>query len=155
RRTPGSSPRASTPACSRPGGCRRRAGCSPPPAGPSELACCCCCSSLLPHPSFAEPLIYRSLPPEHSGRSRLVLVVLESEVIRAAHLSLLQGPRLLAQQLVPHLVSRRLVEPVEEVTATGRLAQALIDLEAHAGEELLHFSHRFKPVSDPSTVAQG
>jgi hypothetical protein len=66
-----------------------------------------------------------------------------------------QSPGHLGGQVLPHRVARRLVEPVQE-PATGRgLAQSLIDLEAHAGKELLDFADRFQPLSLPAAVAEG
>src|SRR5438132_200228 len=40
-----------------------------------------------------------------------------------------------------HLLTRRIVEPVEEPAARRRLADQLVDLETHAVEELLNLAH--------------
>ncbi len=73
-------------------------------------------------------------------------------VLRRATLS--QGAMDLGQQQLAHLVARRLVEPVQKPSASGRLAEALIDLEAHAGEELLDFGDRFQSLALPTAEAQ-
>src|SRR5690349_11438281 len=61
----------------------------------------------------------------------------------------------LGQQQLAHLVARRLIKPVKEPAAGGRLAQTLIDLEAHAGEELLDLGDRLQAVTLPATEAEG
>src|SRR5207244_4820013 len=45
-------------------------------------------------------------------------------------------------QLPAHLLARRIVEPVEEPAAGGRLTQAAVGFEAGPGEELLDLGHR-------------
>src|SRR5262245_451403 len=59
------------------------------------------------------------------------------------------------QQQLPHLLARRLVEPVEEPAASGRLAQTLIDLEAQPGEVLFDLGHALQPFALPAAEAQG
>ena len=65
--------------------------------------------------------------------------VSNAELARLGSQTLGQLPIDLGQQQPPHVRTRRLVKPVQEPAAAGRLAQALIGLEAGAGEELLHF----------------
>src|SRR5262249_18032098 len=65
-----------------------------------------------------------------------------------------QRPQHLGQQLLPHLLARRLVEPVQKPPASRRLAQPLIDLEAHPTKNLPPLAHRLQPVADPAAVAQ-
>src|SRR5207237_817355 len=51
-----------------------------------------------------------------------------------------QHSRDLGEQLLPHHVARRLVVPIEEPSAAGRLTEPLIRLEAGLGDRLLDFA---------------
>ena len=55
-----------------------------------------------------------------------------------------------AQQVAPHVVAGRVVEPVEEPTARGRFAEAIVGLEAALREELFDFADAFEAIAVPA-----
>src|SRR5579885_441983 len=84
-----------------------------------------------------------------SGGRRVAFRLVRQQLLQVLPPTLRQRPVHLRQQLRPHLLPRRLVEPVEKPTAAGRLAQTLVDLEAGAGEELLDLADRLQAVPLP------
>ena len=59
-----------------------------------------------------------------------------------------------AQQVAPHVVAGRVVEPVEEPTASRRFAEAIVGLEAALREELFDFADAFEAIAVPAAETE-
>src|SRR5713226_5987655 len=59
------------------------------------------------------------------------------------------------EQFVPNHRPRRVVKPVEEVTAGGGLAESLVRVKAGAGEKVLDLAHGFESLALPGAEAEG
>src|SRR5690349_4298318 len=81
------------------------------------------------------------------GRDLAVALCLGAVLSRAA---LSKGALDLGRKLFAHLLARRLVEPIQEPTASGRLTETLIDLEASAGEKLLDLGDGLQSIPLPA-----
>src|SRR5579884_224028 len=85
------------------------------------------------------------------GRDLAVALRLGAVLSRA---TLGQSALNLGHKLFAHLLTWRLVEPIQEPAASGRLSETLIDLEARAGEKLLDLSDGFQSIPLPAAEAE-
>ena len=59
-----------------------------------------------------------------------------------------------AQKVASHGIAGRVVEPVEEPTASRRFAEAIVGLEAALREELFDFADAFETIAVPSAETE-
>jgi hypothetical protein len=92
--------------------------------------------------------------PSNSGRLSVVSCQWQSRR-RALGWAALEFAVYFGQELTPHLLARRVVEPVQKDAATAEVAQTPIGVAASTGQVAFDLCHRLQVLALPSAVAEG